>query len=412
MPITPLPTPPSRTNITNFAAAADALFTALPGFVSQANALEASLQAITTQGTSTTSLTIATGAKTLTTQTAKGWVAGSYVWVINSAAPANYMIGSVTSYATATGVLVLNVTTVGGTGTAATWNIALAPPPAAGTNLAGGAAGVMPYQSAAGVTGFTAAGTAGQVLQSNDTGAPTWTSTPTATTQPAASSSGQVATTKFVKSIGKYYTSILPIIGGLNTLIDSQLGSIRYTSNATISTINLPVASTCYANSCFEFICTDVGSVTINRQSTDSIVFGSRYLTSITLNQGDSMIFISDGYSSWIALGNYSFDTGWQYGLTATSVQFTHGLGVAPSRIDLVVECVTTDAGYAAGERALGIMCNTSTYPIQPVKTSNSSAIILATGGVANPWVATSRLGGALVNLTLANWRWKMIARL
>ena len=46
------------------------------------------------------------------------------------------------------------------------------------TNLAGGVAGAVPWQSAIGVTGFTAAGTTGQVLTSNGTSVPTWT-TPT-----------------------------------------------------------------------------------------------------------------------------------------------------------------------------------------------------------------------------------------
>jgi hypothetical protein len=43
------------------------------------------------------------------------------------------------------------------------------------TNLAGGSAGQVPYQSAADTTGFTATGTTGQVLTSQGTGAPTWT---------------------------------------------------------------------------------------------------------------------------------------------------------------------------------------------------------------------------------------------
>jgi hypothetical protein len=43
------------------------------------------------------------------------------------------------------------------------------------TNLAGGVAGAVPYQTAPSTTGFTAAGMAGQYLQSNGTGAPTWT---------------------------------------------------------------------------------------------------------------------------------------------------------------------------------------------------------------------------------------------
>lgn len=42
------------------------------------------------------------------------------------------------------------------------------------TNISGGVAGAVPYQSAVGTTGFTAAGSSGQVLLSGGTGTPTW----------------------------------------------------------------------------------------------------------------------------------------------------------------------------------------------------------------------------------------------
>jgi hypothetical protein len=42
------------------------------------------------------------------------------------------------------------------------------------TNISGGVAGAVPYQSAIGTTGFTAAGTSNQVLLSGGTGSPTW----------------------------------------------------------------------------------------------------------------------------------------------------------------------------------------------------------------------------------------------
>lgn len=51
----------------------------------------------------------------------------------------------------------------------------------AATNIAGGVAGSMPWQSAASTTGFTAAGTSGALLQSNGTSVPTWTQSPTIT---------------------------------------------------------------------------------------------------------------------------------------------------------------------------------------------------------------------------------------
>jgi len=43
------------------------------------------------------------------------------------------------------------------------------------TNLAGGVAGAVPYQTAPSTTGFSLAGSPGQYLQSNGTSAPTWT---------------------------------------------------------------------------------------------------------------------------------------------------------------------------------------------------------------------------------------------
>ena len=46
------------------------------------------------------------------------------------------------------------------------------------TNLAGGIASQIPYQSAAGTTAFIANGTAGQILTSNGTSAPSWQAAP------------------------------------------------------------------------------------------------------------------------------------------------------------------------------------------------------------------------------------------
>jgi len=58
------------------------------------------------------------------------------------------------------------VTTAGGTATTA-------------TNLASGSAGVVPYQTGSGTTGFTAVGTSGQFLTSAGAGAPTWSTVST-----------------------------------------------------------------------------------------------------------------------------------------------------------------------------------------------------------------------------------------
>jgi hypothetical protein len=77
-------------------------------------------------------------------------------------------VGSTPDYGTAGQVLAS-----AGTGAAATWASTVANATNA-TNIVGGVAGALPYQTAPGVTGFTAAGTAGQVLTSAGTGTPTW----------------------------------------------------------------------------------------------------------------------------------------------------------------------------------------------------------------------------------------------
>jgi hypothetical protein len=63
------------------------------------------------------------------------------------------------------------VLTSAGTGATPTW---ATPSAATATNLAGGIASQIPYQSAANTTAFIANGSSGQILQSNGAAAPTW----------------------------------------------------------------------------------------------------------------------------------------------------------------------------------------------------------------------------------------------
>jgi hypothetical protein len=75
----------------------------------------------------------------------------------------------------------------------------LGPAATSATNLAGGSAGVVPYQSATGTTAFTAVGTAGYVLTSQGTSAPTWT-------LPTASASAGGAIWENTTTISSNYT--------------------------------------------------------------------------------------------------------------------------------------------------------------------------------------------------------------
>jgi len=169
-----LPDAPSRTDPVNFSAKADAWVAALPAWTEAANLLEQSLQLVSTTGTSTTSKTIANGSWTLTTQAGKAWVVGCYLYFASSSDPTKVMTGQVTSYNSTTGSLTANITVVRGSGTYADWVIGLAVPDQAALNLSGGSGGSIPYQSSANTTAMLSAGTAGQVLQSNGAGAPSW----------------------------------------------------------------------------------------------------------------------------------------------------------------------------------------------------------------------------------------------
>lgn len=128
MTIDALPTAPNR-NMTPeaFVAAADAWVAAMSTFASQVNAdLNLILNLSGLLATSSTSVAIGTGSKSFTVETSKAYLAGQSVRVYSTASPANYMLGTVTSYDAGTGALVVNVTSVGGSGTLAAWTVVLA----------------------------------------------------------------------------------------------------------------------------------------------------------------------------------------------------------------------------------------------------------------------------------------------
>ncbi len=111
----------------------------------------------TFNGTSTTSVAIGTGSKSFTTQTGLQFFPGGYVTIANSANALDYMNGIVTSYNTATGALVVNVLTDGGSGTFSSWNI--------GISGVQGPAGTVTSISIASANGFAGTSTGGGTPQ-------------------------------------------------------------------------------------------------------------------------------------------------------------------------------------------------------------------------------------------------------
>lgn len=75
--------------------------------------------------TSTTSLSISTGSKSLTIEAGKSFAIGQPVLIASTAAPANWMHGQVTAYDSGTGALTVTVGTISGSGTVAAWSVSV-----------------------------------------------------------------------------------------------------------------------------------------------------------------------------------------------------------------------------------------------------------------------------------------------
>lgn len=98
----------------------------------EASASAAQAQIFATQqlkASSTTSLTPGAGNKTFTIETGRSFVAGMYLGATSSGAPANKMSGTVVSYDSATGALVLSVDAFAGAAARADWVIGVAASP-------------------------------------------------------------------------------------------------------------------------------------------------------------------------------------------------------------------------------------------------------------------------------------------
>jgi hypothetical protein len=107
--------------------------------------------------TSSTSLLIGTGAKTLTIGTGLAYVPAQPILI--SYDGSNYMSGTVTSYDSLTGIAVVNITSTTGSGTYTAWSMSLAgtqgPPGATGATGPTGATGATGSTGATGATGAT-----------------------------------------------------------------------------------------------------------------------------------------------------------------------------------------------------------------------------------------------------------------
>lgn len=122
---TPPPDQPLRTDApASFISKAFAFIGWFTTMVSEFTAFAASLSLVSTTDTSTSSVAIGLGAKSFTVSTGKSFSPGMFLVIADNAAPStNLMYGSITSYNSGTGALVVNVLSFLGSGTKSAWKI-------------------------------------------------------------------------------------------------------------------------------------------------------------------------------------------------------------------------------------------------------------------------------------------------
>lgn len=128
MPVfTPSPTPPSRSDPSNFAVRGDDFLGWIPIFRNEMDAFAQSLNLISTTDTSSTIQTVGNGAKTWVVSSGKSYAAGMYLVIADAAAPGtNSMWGQVTNYSGTS--LTINVIGSRGSGAKTSWVISQSAP--------------------------------------------------------------------------------------------------------------------------------------------------------------------------------------------------------------------------------------------------------------------------------------------
>lgn len=108
---------------------------------------------------------------------------------------------------------------------------------------------------------------------------------------------------------------------------------------------------------------------------------------------------------------NGDYDSGWTNTLPAVNVGTTRSanLGLKPRSARLVLECLTTEGGYAVGDQMESPYTSdgTGTAPVQIWSTRTTIGFQT---GANTAFRAVNRSGGAAFALTAANWRFKLLA--
>ena len=205
-------------------------------------------------------------------------------------------------------------------------------------NLVGGSAGSIVYQTGAGATGFSAAGTSGQVLLSGATGSPTWSSSPTLT---LTSCTGLPVSTG-ISGLGAGVATFLatPSSANLATAVTDETGSglLVFATSPSLTTPVLGTPTSGNLSNCTADGTNAVGYLTIPQNAQTG---------SYTLVLADSGKSIYHAAAAAVAT----------YTIPANS-SVAYALGTTVSIINMstnaVTIAITTDTLYLAGTGSTG----------------------------------------------------------
>lgn len=261
------------------------------------------------------------------------------------------------------------------------------------TNLAGGFAGNVPYQSAPGTTGMVAAGSSGQALLSNGASAPTWGTPATATTATnlAGGSNGTIpyqsasGTTQML-AVGSAGQLLQTNGAGAPSWVTASSGALVYISTVTASssaTVSVSLGST-YEN----YLLVANGVTSSTTQVILQMQFGgitANYKFKVMTISSDDNTFYGSGASSQtkLSLSYSSAASG-----TTSSMNFSMRIP-NPSNTTFM-KSVWWDGVNVANrvETMLGVGSNTSTGALTSLvfsyESGNISAGTFRLYGIAN----------------------------
>ena len=209
------------------------------------------------------------------------------------------------------------------------------------TNIAGGTAGQLHYQSAPGITAFAGPGTAGQLLVSGGTGAPTYTNTASIQVGFAATAGQLLATSTGTTYVG-FANQSNNLLGASGQIpYQSALNTTAFTANlaydgTTLATGNVKATGTTDATSTNTGALQVVGGVGIGKNlfvggtayfAGDLYVDGTQFLVnSQSIATGDKALILSTGSTTAALAANAGIFIGPSTSTAYTSFAYD-GLG-------------------------------------------------------------------------------------